>query len=331
MTRSPASASAPGASPATDALRRILWRLDDYEQPAFTFEEIRRWPKGQLDRFIALGLVRKGGMADATIYYDCEQHCDIDYDPQTLPNGRVVVTHRCAHGCGLAVLEPEWFQLWDIRFDGLAAILASSLALAGRVEAVVPDVLALLGQHFGAGGPLDVFLARRLGNAEAVARVATAPRLAASTGAVVLVPATLPAAPLPRRETPTLSVAELLVWRDGDSVPDVTAITAALQSIRPPTPAEQWLTVTQCAELLAKDLPSIDLPRAKARVSKAASSGKLTTNGKTRDDRRIERQSFDAWRLQQRDRDLDAEDVDEDGVALRDSRGVHRAAGRKRR
>ncbi|MFO0839579.1 MAG: hypothetical protein U1D55_13770 [Phycisphaerae bacterium] len=289
-------------------MRRVLWRLDDYEHPAFTFEEVRRWPKGQLDRFVELGLVRAGGMADGTIYYDCEQHCDIDYDPQTLPNGRVVVTHRCSHGCGLVVLEPERFQLWDIRFDGLAVLLASSLALAGRVESLVPDTLLLLGQHFSAGGPLDVFLARRLGDAETTARVTAAPRIAASNGAVVFVPATLPATPLARRETPTLSLAELLVWPDGDSTPDVTAIVAALQSIRPPTPSEQWLTVTQCAELLAKDLPSIDLAKAKARVSKAASSRKLTTNGKARDERRIEQQSFDAWRLQQRDRDLDAAD-----------------------
>ncbi|MBW7905254.1 MAG: hypothetical protein LC135_05560 [Phycisphaerae bacterium] len=156
----------------------MLWRLDDYQQPAFTFEEVRRWPKGQLDRFIELGLVCNGGMADATIYYDCEQHCEIGYDPETLPNGRVVVTHRCAHGCGLVVLEPERFRLWDIRFDGLAAMLASSLALAGRVEHVVPDTLALLGQHFGAGGPLDVFLARRLGDTGTIAHVAAAPRLA---------------------------------------------------------------------------------------------------------------------------------------------------------
>jgi hypothetical protein len=52
-------------------------------------------------------------LADATINYNCEKHCDIGYDPQELPNGRVVVTHRCSHGCGLVVLEPERFQLWD--------------------------------------------------------------------------------------------------------------------------------------------------------------------------------------------------------------------------
>lgn len=308
MIRSPASASKRGVSPATDALRRILWRLDDYEQPAFTFEEVRRWPKGQLDRLAELGLVRTGGMADAAVYYDCEQHCDIDYDPQTLPNGRVVVTHRCSHGCGLVVLEPERFQLWDIRFDGLAALLALSLALAGRVESVVPDTLILLGQHFGAGGPLDVFLARWLGDAGTTARVTTAPRFAASNGAVVFVPATLPASSLSRRDTPAMSLAELLTWPEGDSMPDATAMADALRSIRPPPPVEQWLAVTQCAELLCKDFPHLQLDHAKARVSKAAGSKKFVTNGKRGPARRIEAVSFNAWRLQQRDRDLDAAD-----------------------
>lgn len=308
MTRSPASASAPGASPATDALRRILWRLDDLDQPAFTFEEIRHWPKGRLDRFRELGLVRRGGMAESTIYYDCEQHCDIGFDPQHLPNGRIVVTHRCVHGCGLVVLETDRFRLWDIRFDGLAGLLASTLPLAGGVEQIVPDVLILLGQHFGAGGPLDVFLARRLGHAEAASMVAVAHRFAASTGAVVLVPATLPTNPLPRVSAPVICLAELLTWQERDATIDVTAIADALRSMRPPLPAEQWLTVTQCAKLLAKDLPSIDLPRARARISKAASDGKIRTNGKARDERRIERASFDAWRLKQRDRDLDAEE-----------------------
>lgn len=308
MTRSHVSASVLGASPAIEALRRILCRLDDYEKPAFTFEEVRRWPAGQLDRFVELGLVRKGGMADATIYYDCEKHCDIEYDPQELPNGRVVVTHRCSHGCGLVVLEPERFRLWDIYFDGLAALLASALPLAGRIESVVPDTLLLLGQHFGAGGPLDVFLARRLGDAGTTARVAAAPRIAASNGAVILVPASLPPEPFLRRDTPALSLAELLTWPEGDSMPDATAIAGALRSIRPPPPVEQWLSVTQCAELLCKDFPHLQLDHAKARVSKAAGSKKFVTNGKRGPARRIEAVSFNAWRLQQRDRDLDAAD-----------------------
>ncbi len=73
-------------------------------------------------------------------------------------------------------------------------------------------------------------------------------------------------------------------------------------------PQEQWLTVSECAELLLKDISGIDLDRAMARVSWAASEGKFRTNEKTRTARRIERVSFSAWRLEQREQDLDKED-----------------------
>ncbi len=70
-----------------------------------------------------------------------------------------------------------------------------------------------------------------------------------------------------------------------------------------------WLTVTAAADLLRRDLPALNARQASARVSKAATSAKFVTNGKSGMARRIEPVSFDAWRLKQRDRDLDAEDV----------------------
>lgn len=69
-----------------------------------------------------------------------------------------------------------------------------------------------------------------------------------------------------------------------------------------------WLTVTAAAALLRRDFPELTARQASARVSKAASTGKFITNGKRGTARRIDVVSFDAWRLQQRDRDLDAED-----------------------
>ena len=67
-----------------------------------------------------------------------------------------------------------------------------------------------------------------------------------------------------------------------------------------------WFTVTHAAELLMKDIPELTLEKAKSRVSKAAGEKKFVTNGKGRA-RRIETISFKAWRLDQRDRDLDSD------------------------
>jgi CheY-like chemotaxis protein len=69
----------------------------------------------------------------------------------------------------------------------------------------------------------------------------------------------------------------------------------------------QWLTVTDAAELLMHDVPGLDLAKARSRISTAASRKEFKFSG-CRKDRRIEPNSFAAWRLKQRDRDLDEED-----------------------
>ena len=72
-------------------------------------------------------------------------------------------------------------------------------------------------------------------------------------------------------------------------------------------PEEDWHTVTEAAELLAKDL-NIPLKLAKARISAACTRGEIKTNGKKRGDRRIEPGSLALYRMRKRDADLDEED-----------------------
>ena len=91
---------------------------------------------------------------------------------------------------------------------------------------------------------------------------------------------------------------------------EIRSKTAASREHAEPEAATEWLTVTNAAKLLLKDVPSLDLAKARSRISTAAGRKEFTFNG-TRKDRRIEPVSFDAWRLKQRDRDLDSED-DED-------------------
>jgi hypothetical protein len=69
---------------------------------------------------------------------------------------------------------------------------------------------------------------------------------------------------------------------------------------------EQWITVTEAAKLLAKD-PRISAAKTKGLVSINANRRKFRTNGKKGRDRRIDLDSFNTWRITQRDRDLDAE------------------------
>jgi len=159
------------------------------------------------------------------------------------------------------------------------------------------------------GGPLDLFLARGLRQPDATTIIENAERLKNAPAPVVLVISKAPPREFWQGTRPTvLSVSELITWSPPDGPLEVRPLLGALRSIRPPISKEEWLTLTQCAQLLMQDLPYVDLDLARARVSRAANDGKFVTNGKRRDARRIERTSFDAWRLEQRDRELDAAD-----------------------
>jgi len=70
------------------------------------------------------------------------------------------------------------------------------------------------------------------------------------------------------------------------------------------------MSVTEAAELLLRDLPILDLGKARSRISMAASRDEFRSEGSRRD-RRIDPDSFASWRLKQRDRDLDAEEEEE--------------------
>jgi CheY-like chemotaxis protein len=71
-----------------------------------------------------------------------------------------------------------------------------------------------------------------------------------------------------------------------------------------------WHTATAAAKLLMQDIPDLDLAKARSRISTAAGKTEFVSSG-TRRSRRIEPTSFGAWRLNQRNRDLEREDEED--------------------
>ena len=65
-----------------------------------------------------------------------------------------------------------------------------------------------------------------------------------------------------------------------------------------------WITVTEAAQRHTTDRDDLSLETAKVRVTRAASRGAFRATGEGRD-RRIDPISFDAWRLAEREADLD--------------------------
>lgn len=317
----------------TDPLRHLLSRLDHDLSPVVTAADVKRWPAGVPKAMIDAGLLREIEPATSIVYEGCDERCLIT--PELIENpeaGRVVGVYHCKRdGCGRITIEPDELRQWEPSFEGLASAVASAVDLGAAVAPVLPGRIYLLGTLPTGGGPLDVFLARGLAWDDARTAIESADRLQASSSPVVLVPARIPQTELWDGVRPMLlSIKEHASWNARSACLDFGGLPDALRSVRPRVREERWLTVTECARLIADDLPSLTLTQAKARVSRAAGSGRLVTNGKTRGARRIERTSFDAWRLEQRDRDMDVDD--EATRATRSaarSRGQDRARGRE--
>ena len=65
----------------------------------------------------------------------------------------------------------------------------------------------------------------------------------------------------------------------------------------------EWLTVTEAAKAHLDDVDGLTLPIAKARISRACDSGQIVHVGRGTK-RRIEPTSFAAWRLKEREKNL---------------------------
>lgn len=74
--------------------------------------------------------------------------------------------------------------------------------------------------------------------------------------------------------------------------------------------APALLTVTNAAKRLMVKVYGLTLEKARARVSAAAGRGEFVTNGKERNDRRIDLHTFNTWLLEQERRDLAKADAD---------------------
>lgn len=82
----------------------------------------------------------------------------------------------------------------------------------------------------------------------------------------------------------------------------------ASENLKSGEPQVKWITVTEAATSLLEEVSGISLKKARARVSRAAGKHRFRTNGKRGLKRRIDLDSFNTWRLEQRDMQLDEYD-----------------------
>jgi len=295
----------------TDPLRQIVSRLDRERQPVVTAPELRRWPAGAADFALKEGLLRESEPAMSLVYDGCEDHCVVTPALSENPaTKQMVAVHYCRRaGCGRITFEPDELRQWQPSMERLATMLASELDMGTLAVSIVPDRVYLIGILPTSAGPLDVFLGRGLAWDDAPTVLASAGRLKDATGPALIVLKDCPPAGLLQGRCPTvIALSEHLTWNERDDRIDFGQLAAAIRSVRPAVPPDNWMTVSECAKLFLNDVDGLNLEKAKARISWAASQHKFRTNGKKGNARRIDRDSFSTWRLKQRERDLDAED-----------------------
>lgn len=293
-----------------DDLGTLLVRAEHVKDGTFTPHDTRAWPQDRLAEFVSLDILSAGTPAREIVYTGCDRECVValsGFERHPQDDNRIVCVHHCVHGCGRVVLDAHDFDTWRFNLSGLAQAVKQAIHASGSLVEDVPGRVVLLGNASVAGIASEVFLGYGLARTDAFGVIASASRLAAAENPVILSVGVKPANLWPQLNQPVTAVlAEHAILEPGGLRLDlgrVFPMSAVLEARQ-----EVWITVTAAATMLLDDVSGIDLGKAKARVSKAAGESRFRTNGLTGKNRRIDRDSFSTWRLEQRAKDLDAYD-----------------------
>lgn len=303
----PKNTSRHGGLRVGDVLVELLNRVETLPDGVLTGRDVRAWPTAEIKRLVSMGIISDGDSAEVIEYDDCDHQCAIGntgFIEHPKEPGRTVCVHHCLNGCGLVLLEPADFAQWQFSLLGLATIVARAIGASGSVIEDVSDRVVLVGTVAAPNHESEVFLACGLAQSDAQAVLNSAPRLSASSSPLLLTIGTPPAPGIWSPQSPprTAVLAEhASLGRDSLEFDLLKAFPGGIMIESKPA---EWLRVTEAGKLLLADVSGIGLPQAKARVTKAANKGNIRTNGKTHHARRIDPVSYDAWRLEQRNKEL---------------------------
>lgn len=271
-------------------------------------QDARAWPREWLASLEALGIVEAAGFADEIVLDGCDHECfapNLGFEKHPDDPDRLICVHRCMNGCGRVILEPRDFEQWRFSLLGLAEAVQCAIGASGKVVEDAPGRIVLIGTASVAGQVGEVFLGFGLARPDAAAVAASATRLVASDGPALLSVGVKPGDiwSVGKRPMTAVLAEHARLGTEGLDLDLARVFPASgLVEVKP----DAWITVTAAAKLLLADVSGIDLNKAKARVSKAAGEERFRTNGKDGRNRRIDRDSFSTWRLEQRERDNDA-------------------------
>jgi len=172
-------------------LQVILQSLESQRSTGFGHEDLRHWPEGVLQSFLAAGLLRESGYARSVICRECPDGCSVEVQFVRDEYGEET---RAFFDCPERDdIRRVWVPLDELRTyalspNGLAEWLARELRADGIPSELIPSRLWMLGKKIG-DITTDVLLARGLTwpDGERVLREARSRKR--SQTAVILVPA----------------------------------------------------------------------------------------------------------------------------------------------
>lgn len=291
-----------------DDFGRLLTRVEHLRDGILSPQDARAWPREWLASLEALGIVEAAGFVDEIILDGGDHECvamNLGFDKHPDEPDRLICVHRCVNGCGRVILEPRDFEQWRFSLLGLAEAVRCAIGASGKVVEDAPGRIVLIGTASVAGQVGEVFLGFGLARPDAAGVAASATRLVASDGPALLSVGVKPGDiwSVGKRPMSAVLAEHARIGPKGLNL-DLTKTFPASGLVE--VKLDAWITVTAAAKLLLADVSGIDLKKAKARVSKAAGEGRFRTNGRDGRDRRIDRDSFSTWRLDQREKDSDA-------------------------
>jgi len=294
----------------SEVLQAILARADAEAARTFTADEVAAWPAGTIETLVGLGLLREATPAKEVLCLECPEGCWIEPriqdDPRT---GKPVGVYFCRRHeeVGRFYVDLDRQRRWEFDAAGIANAIVGATKAIGPVQELRAGRLYFLGTVTADGQARECFFGRGLAWSDAPAVLASAEALRGAAAPTVFVPARRPTLEAwPGRRPTVVPLVESATLKRGKLKLDASAVSLGASEVEGGEESE-WITVTQAAELLAKDF-NTTAEEVKAKVSINATRNKFRTNGKKGPDRRIELHSFNTWRLAQRDKDLDAED-----------------------
>ena len=142
----------------SDALD-LVWRRAEIANHVLSAAEIARWPSGQRDAIINLGLLRRTSDATALICDDCgtPHPAEVIRDPRK--------PHQPYYLCpeiGRVPLAPTDLQRWEADFDQVAALIREAIRLTSKAATLVMSRIWLLGRQRIGDRYWELFLMRGL-------------------------------------------------------------------------------------------------------------------------------------------------------------------------